>query len=47
MPKSNAEEEVSPNAQQYLVNLSMTQQDAYTLIEECRKTDYPNKCVKF
>jgi hypothetical protein len=25
----------------------MTQQDAYTLIEECRKTDYPNKCVKF
>lgn len=42
-----AKEEVSPNAQQYLMNLSMSQQDAYVLIEECRKTDQPNKCVKF
>lgn len=42
-----ANEEVSPTAQQYLMNLSMSQQDAYVLIEECRKTDQPNKCVKF
>lgn len=46
-PNSNAKEEVSATAQQYLMNLSMTQQDAYVLIEECRKTDQPNKCVKF
>ena len=42
-----AKEEVSPTAQQYLMNLSMTQQDAYVLIEECRKTERPNKCVMF
>jgi hypothetical protein len=47
LPKSNANEEVSATAQQYLMNLSMTQQDAYVLIEECRKTEQPNKCVKF
>lgn len=47
LPNSNAKEEVSPTAQQYLMNLSMTQQDAYVLIEECRKTNRPNKCVKF
>ena len=44
---SFANEEVSPTAQQYLMNLSMSQQDAYVLIEECRKTEQPNKCVKF
>lgn len=44
---SNAKEEVSATAQQYLMNLSMTQQDAYVLIEECRKTERPNKCVMF
>lgn len=44
---SFANEEVSPNAQQYLMNLSMSQQDAYVLIEECRKTNQPNKCVKY
>lgn len=44
---SIANEEVSPTAQQYLMNLSMSQQDAYVLIEECRKTEQPNKCVKF
>lgn len=44
---SFAQEEVSPTAQQYLMNLSMTQQDAYVLIEECRKTEKPNKCVMF
>jgi hypothetical protein len=42
-----AKEEVNSNAQQYLMNLSMSQQDAYVLIEECRKTEQPNKCVKF
>jgi hypothetical protein len=42
---SFAKEEVSPTAQQYLMNLSMTQKDAYVLIEECRKTEQPNKCV--
>lgn len=42
-----ANEDVSPNAQQYLINLSMKQQDSYILIEECRKTDRPNKCVMF
>lgn len=46
-PSSRANEEVSATAQQYLMNLSMTQQDAYVLIEECRKTERPNKCVKF
>lgn len=44
---SFANEEVSPTAQQYLMNLSMSQQDAFVLIEECRKTEKPNKCVKF
>lgn len=44
---SFANEEVSPTAQQYLMNLSMSQKDAYVLIEECRKTNQPNKCVKF
>jgi hypothetical protein len=44
---SFANEEVSPTAQSYLMNLSMTQQDIYVLIEECRKTEQPNKCVKF
>jgi len=47
LPNSNAKEEVSATAQQYLMNLSMTQQDAYVLIEECRKTERPNKCVMF
>jgi len=44
---SFAKEEVSPTAQQYLMNLSMSKEDAYVLIEECRKTEEPNKCVKF
>lgn len=44
---SFANEEVSPTAQQYLINLSMTKEDAFVLIEECRKTEQPNKCVKF
>jgi len=44
---SFANEEVSSTAQQYLMNLSMSQEDAYVLIEECRKTNQPNKCVKF
>jgi len=44
---SFANEEVSPTAQQYLMNLSMTQQDAYVLIEECRKVSEPNKCIKY
>jgi hypothetical protein len=44
---SFANEEVSPTAQQYLMNLSMSKEDAYVLIEECRKTEQPNKCVKF
>lgn len=44
---SFANEEVSPTAQQYLMNLSMSKEDAYLLIEECRKTEQPNKCVKF
>jgi len=47
LPEAKASEEVSPNAQQYLMNLSMSQKDAYVLIEECRKTEKPNKCVKY
>ena len=44
---SYASEEVSPTAQQYLMNLSMTQQDAYVLISECEITPRPNKCIMY
>lgn len=47
LPETKASEEVSATAQQYLMNLSMSQKDAFVLIEECRKTEQPNKCVKF
>lgn len=49
LPESEvkASEEVQSNAQSYLMNLSMSQEDAFVLIEECRKTEQPNKCVKF
>lgn len=47
MLPAEAKEEVSSNAQSYLINLSMSKQDSYILIEECRKTEQPNKCVMF
>ena len=47
LPQTKASEEVNANAQSYLMNLSMTQKDAYVLVEECRKTDKPNKCVMY
>jgi hypothetical protein len=44
---SFANEEVSPTAQQYLMNLSMTKQDAYVFISECETTQRPNKCIMY